>query len=122
MQCPKCKEAMKPNVYKQIDYEQCNNCGGLWFSALKAEELVEIEGASQIDTGNLKVGSKLNKLSKTSCPACNIPMLPVHDVEQPHIQLESCPACHGTFFDAGEFKDFCKETLFDHIRDWFLKK
>ncbi len=53
------------------------------------------------------------------CPKCDVLMLPVHDVEQPHIQLE---ACHGTFFDAGEFKDFCEETFMDRIKDWFAKK
>jgi len=121
MNCPKCNEAMKTKRYKTVEYEQCAGCGGLWFDALEAEELVEAKGASDIDTGNPKVGAKLNKTWEIKCPACAVPMLPVHDTEQPHIQLEACPACHGTFFDAGEFKDFCEETFLDRVKDWFAK-
>jgi len=122
MECPKCKNEMKPNQYKGVDYDQCKECGGLWFDALEAEELVEIKDAAQIDTGDAKVGSKMNKTWEVKCPKCAIPMLPVHDVEQPHIQLESCASCHGTFFDAGEFKDFCEETFMDRVKDRFTKK
>ncbi len=122
MNCPKCNAAMKPNRYKAVEYEQCAGCGGLWFDALEAEELVEMKGSADIDTGNPKVGAQYNKTWEVKCPACNVPMLPVHDLEQPHIQLEACPACHGTFFDAGEFKDFCEETFLDRVKDWLAKK
>ena len=122
MNCPKCKEVMKPAKYKDVDYELCRSCGGLWFDALEAEELVEMEGAAQIDTGDASQGAKYNKIREVQCPACSVPMRPVHDVEQPHIQLEACPACHGTFYDAGEFKDFCEETFMDRVKDWFARK
>jgi len=122
MNCPKCSEKMKTSRYKTVEYEQCANCGGLWFDALEAEELVEMPGASEIDTGDAKQGAKLNTMSEINCPSCSTAMLPVHDLEQPHIRLEACPACHGTFFDAGEFKDFCEETFMDRVKDWFSKK
>ncbi|MEN7972920.1 MAG: zf-TFIIB domain-containing protein [Verrucomicrobiota bacterium] len=120
--CPKCREEMRPNQYKGVEYEQCKNCGGLWFDALEAEELVEVKDAAQIDTGDAKTGKKMNKKWEVTCPKCSTPMMPVHDVEQPHIQLESCPDCHGTFFDAGEFKDFCEETFMDRVKDRFTKR
>lgn len=122
MNCPKCNKEMKTNKYKDVEYEQCVNCGGLWFDALEAEELVEIKGAAGIDNGDPKLGAKYSKTYEVKCPKCGAAMLPVHDVEQPHIKLESCPACHGTFFDAGEFKDFCEETFMDRVKDWFTKK
>ena len=122
MNCPKCDYEMRATEYKGIKYDHCKNCGGLWFDALEAEELVEESRAAEIDTGDAKVGAEYNKKWEVKCPACNVRMLPVHDVEQPHIQLESCPACHGTFFDAGEFKDFCEETFMDRVKDWFTKK
>lgn len=118
MLCPKCSEEMKVNQYKGIEYDQCATCGGLWFDALEAEELVETKNAAQLDTGNPKVGAKANRTREVPCPKCQVPLLPVHDLEQPHIQLEACPACHGTFFDAGEFKDFCQETFLDKVKDW----
>lgn len=122
MNCPKCNEKMKTKRYKDVEYDQCARCEGLWFDALEAEELVEMKGAVDIDTGDPKTGAKLNKTWEVKCPSCKIPMLPVHDLEQPHIQLEACPTCHGTFFDAGEFKDFCEETFMDRVKDWFAKQ
>lgn len=122
MNCPKCATEMRTTQYKEIEYDQCKSCGGLWFDALEAEELVEIPGAVDIDTGDMKQGAELNKKRNIDCPNCNLRMVQVRDREQPHIQLEACSSCHGTFFDAGEFKDFCEETFMDRIKDRFVKK
>jgi len=122
MNCPKCKSEMTAMKYKDIQYDQCGGCGGLWFDALEAEELVEEQQSAEIDTGDPKLGAKFNKTWEVKCPACDVLMLPVHDMEQPHIKLEACPSCHGTFFDAGEFKDFQEETFMDRVKDWFAKK
>ena len=122
MNCPKCDYEMNPNQYKDVDYDQCKNCGGLWFDALEAEDLMEIKGASDIDTVDAKQGAEYNKKRIVDCPRCAARMRKVHDVQQPHIQLETCPACRGTFFDAGEFKDFCEETFMDRVKDWLAKR
>ncbi len=122
MKCPKCDYEMRNTEYKGVTYDQCKNCGGLWFDALEAEELVEIEGAAEIDTGDAKQGAEYNKKRIVDCPLCNARMRKVKDQEQPHIQLETCPSCKGTFFDAGEFKDFCEETFMDRIKDWRAKQ
>ena len=117
MQCPKCSSEMKETEYKGVKYDQCKGCGGLWFDALEAEDLVEIKGSVVIDAGDPKEGSKTNKKRNVNCPVCNVRMSKVHDVQQPHIQLESCGVCKGTFFDAGEFKDFVEEDFMDRIKD-----
>lgn len=118
MKCPKCSYEMKTTSYKDVEYDQCKNCGGLWFDALEAEELAEVKDAAGIDTGDAKQGAESNKNRIIDCPRCNVRLSKVHDKEQPHIQLETCAACKGTFFDAGEFKDFCEETFMDRVRDW----
>lgn len=122
MNCPKCNKEMKINHFQTVEYSQCPQCSGLWFDALEAEELVEIKDAAAIDTGNPKEGAKMNNKRHIKCPVCNVALYAVHDIKQPHIMLESCPSCHGTFFDAGEFKDFCEETFMDRIKDWRAKR
>lgn len=122
MNCPKCSNEMQSTQYKGVEYEQCKGCGGLWFNALEAEELVETSSAGQIDTGDAQRGTELNKKRGVRCPSCQTIMKQVHDIQQPHIQLETCPSCYGTFFDAGEFKDFCEETFMDRVKDWLSKK
>lgn len=39
------------------------------------------------------------------------------DPQQQHIWYEICLDCHGSFFDAGEFRDLAQVTISD-----FLKK
>ena len=122
MKCPKCSYEMKNTEYKNVTYDQCRNCGGLWFDALEAEELAETNRASEIDSGDAKQGKVYNAVREIDCPVCNLRMLAVQDVEQPHIKLESCPTCHGTFFDAGEIKDFSEETFMDRVKDWLTAR
>jgi Zn-finger nucleic acid-binding protein len=38
------------------------------------------------------------------------------DAAQPHIWVESCPVCHGTFLDAGEFTDLKERGLRELLR------
>jgi len=123
MNCPKCGKEMGVKQYSGIDYKQCVGCGGLWFDALEAEELSGIRGAATIDTGNLSQGEQMNKKWETSCPVCSVSMRVVHDLKYPEIQLDSCPSCHGLFFDAGEFKAFCGEDAFlKRVKVWSEKK
>ena len=96
--------------------------GEKWIDALEAGDLVETKGSTEIDTGSRRMGTKLNRIWKIKCPSCNVPMLPVHAVEQPRIQLESCPACHGSFFDAGEFRDLCEEPFLERVKGWLAIK
>jgi Zn-finger nucleic acid-binding protein len=42
--------------------------------------------------------------------------------DQPHIWYEACPVCYGTYFDAGEFRDFKAETILDTVKDVFRKE
>ena len=50
------------------------------------------------------------------CPIDNVRMIRMVDAGQPHIWFESCPVCHGAFFDAGEFTDFKERTLIEMFR------
>ena len=35
-----------------------------------------------------------------------------------NIWYESCPVCHGKFFDAGEFRDLTEKSIGDRIKHW----
>jgi uncharacterized protein len=122
MNCPKCASEMKPSELKEVEYDQCTRCGGLWFDALEAEELVEIKGAAKIDSGNPKKGKESNKKRNIDCPVCNVRMTKTQDREHPEIQLETCAVCNGSFFDAGEFKDFCEDSFMDRVKTWRIKR
>jgi uncharacterized C2H2 Zn-finger protein len=101
---------------------RCNDCGGI-FCRKKTLELLQklwvmwpSSDPRTIDTGTTDIGREWNALAEVSCPSCDSPMLRTAVPEQPHIEIERCPACEGVFFDAGELTDLRYVTLVDFIR------
>ena len=122
MKCPKCSGAMSSVSHQGIDVDRCTKCGGLWFDMLEAEDLKKLSGSKAIDTGDKKAGKEQNKIGKIKCPKDSAAMLRMVVNGQPHIWYESCPVCYGTYFDAGEFKDFKAETFMDTVKAVFRKE
>jgi len=122
MKCPKCEGILEPIVYSGVEVDRCTDCKGLWFDSLEAEELKKVQGSEQIDIGKPETGSDFNKKGDINCPKCGTKMTKMVDLKQSHIWYEKCPVCYGTWFDAGEFKDFKEEGLLEVIKDMFAPK
>ena len=122
MKCPKCSGAMSPVSYEGIEVDRCTQCGGLWFDMLEAEDLKKLSGSEAIDTGDKGKGKDQNRIERIKCPKDSAAMLKMVVNGQPHIWYESCPVCFGTYFDAGEFKDFKAETFMDTVKAVFGKE
>jgi len=122
MECPKCGNSMKTVRFQTFAVEQCSKCGGLWFDMLEAEHLKKLHGSASIDTGDVETGKLQNKIENINCPVCSTKMIKMVVNNQPHIWYESCPTCFGTYFDAGEFTDFTKQTLIDIVKDILAKE
>lgn len=106
-------------LFDGIEVDRCTGCGGLWFDRLEEKKLKEKKGSEAIDTGDAKVGRTHNEQRDVRCPRCTVRMVRMVDAAQPHIWYESCAVCGGTYFDAGEFRDYKSVTLFDVVRDFF---
>lgn len=120
MHCPKCQQLMEAVTTPRGTAYRCTGCFGLWFKMLAHEEM--IQHAREIDTGDPKIGEKQNRIDRINCPQCaNSPMLRMVDAEQPHIWFESCPVCHGRFFDAGEYRDLAEHSFSDLIKRFKVK-
>lgn len=119
MNCPKCNSAMESVTYRTIEVDRCTKCAGLWFDMLEEEVLKILSGAEVIDSGSASTGKEQNKIGNIKCPKCSVDMLRMVVASQPHIWYEACPVCYGTYFDAGEFRDYKAETFMDRIRDIF---
>ena len=112
---------MEKIEYQSIEIDRCTNCYGLWFDMLEAEHLKAMKGSEQIDIGDPETGEQFNKIEKINCPKCNIQMWKIVDIKQSHIWYETCDICYGLFFDAGEFKDYKEENIFDYFKEIFSK-
>ncbi|MCH7741400.1 MAG: zf-TFIIB domain-containing protein [Proteobacteria bacterium] len=117
MQCPKCLSDMEVIDYKGIEIDRCTECFGMWFDHLEREDLKSLEGADEIDIGDEFVGARYNEILDVPCPKCKVKMDHVLHTEPFEIKFESCPQCHGAYFDAGEFKDYMEDEIFEQFQD-----
>jgi uncharacterized protein len=116
MECPKCQARMEVVRFEDIEVDRCVRCGGLWFDVLEDEELRGRAGSEAIDTGPTWQAAMHDVQGKVFCPIGGALMVRMVDAAQSHIWVESCPVCHGTFFDAGEFTDFKEHTIVELLR------
>ena len=104
MDCPKCGAHMELIDYRGVEIDRCTACGGIWLDAVEPEQLRARAGAESIDTGSEIRGEIMNDTDEVDCPRCRTPL-----VRRPgpgELELDVCPRCHGTYFDAGEFRRF----------------
>ena len=116
MNCPKCRSIMESVRFGDIEVDRCTGCEGLWFDALEDRDLRKQKGSEALDTGDAATGAEHDSHGKIDCPRCGIRMVRMVDREQPHVWYESCADCHGSFFDAGEFRDLKKRTIAELFR------
>jgi uncharacterized protein len=119
--CPKCKSSMEIVIFEGIEVDRCTKCKGLFFDSRENERLKSMRGSEIIDSGDPAIGKKNNTIRHVSCPRDGTPMVRMVDPAQSHLWYETCSACGGVYFDAGEFRDYKDRTLFDFIRDVFAR-
>jgi Zn-finger nucleic acid-binding protein len=115
LKCPKCHHGMEEVTHGEVVIDRCTHCKGLWFDADEALQLKNMKGSESLDTGDATEGWKWDSHADIDCPRCGKRMEKGHDAKQKHIWFEACPD-HGMFMDAGEFKDFKEESIFDIFR------
>ena len=125
IQCPKCSAPMGKVTFGSVVVDRCTSCRGLWFDAREHERLKGMAGSEEIDPGPpaaAKAGAGGEKGgpgdAKINCPVCHTRLIRMVDHQQPHIHFESCTVCHGTFFDAGEFRDYKEVAVSEWFKGW----
>ena len=109
--CPKCGGAMEKVTFGSTEVDRCEGCGGLWFDRGEKERLAGMTGTEAVDAKAVVGDHTPGDVRKMQCPRCQGPMVTTEDPEKPGIEFEICQDGHGTFFDAGEFKEYKQEGL-----------
>jgi Zn-finger nucleic acid-binding protein len=117
MECPKCLSKMEVIDFQGVEIDRCTDCFGMFFDHLEKEDLKTLKGAESIDIGDDFVGARFNEILDVACPKCKIKMNHVFQEEPFLVKFESCPQCHGAYFDAGEFRDYMEEEIFEEFQD-----
>ena len=118
MECPKCQGALEEKRFTTIRYHRCDECRGIMMTPEMVRRAKQtIRSYQIIDVGPASRGRELNLLGDIDCPFHDDPiqMTKIQDTDQTHIWLEQCPKCERLFFDAGEFTDKHRETLWDKV-------
>ena len=118
MDCPKCTGKLEPTSYNdEIHLHRCDACAGLW---CKPEMVVHMKqewmAEAAIDTGDPRIGKRLDRFDNIECPEGHGRMRKMVDEEQSHVWYEQCSTCDGLFLDAGELTDLKYVTLMDRLR------
>lgn len=100
----------------EIEIDRCSACRGLWFDGRELEKLRGRPGVGAVDVGDDRVGKKNNEVDRISCPRCTTQMVRMVAPDQPHIWFELCSVCGGSYFDAGEFRDYVSWSPLDLFR------
>ncbi len=103
--------------FDNVEVDRCTKCFGLFFDKLERETLKSMEGSEILDIGDDFVGAKYNELRDVKCPKCSTTMDTVVHADPFEIKFERCPLCGGTYFDAGEFRDYLEDEIYDQFQD-----
>lgn len=101
-----------------IEIDRCTRCRGIWFDQQEQSQVKSAKGSHRADTGHQAIGEYYNAVRDIQCPRCVVSMRE-EEVKRGRIpiQIETCPQCHGAYFDAGEFRDFAEPTIFEFLQD-----
>jgi PAT family beta-lactamase induction signal transducer AmpG len=116
MRCPKCRDDMEQLDVGGVEIDRCTTCHGLWFDEGELQKLKDKSVAAEIDIGDPSTGKVHNTNDRYRCPRCGGSMIRMVDQQQPHIWYEECSACHGSYFDAGEFRDLTTVSISDFFK------
>jgi uncharacterized protein len=122
MNCPKCNAGMELVKICGIEIDRCTRCKGIWFDQQEQSQIQCAMGSHKADTGHQAIGEYYNAIRDIKCPRCNVPMQE-DELKRGRIpiQIETCPKCQGSYFDAGEFREFAEPTILEFARDLFAR-
>ena len=110
MKCPLCKIEMSNRSFKNIEFDVCDKCKGVWFDK---NELRKAKDAADKDLNwmDFEIWKHKDKFKisrrKLICPKCKQSLVAIN-YGSTNIKIDYCPACEGTWLDKGEFKKIIK--------------
>ncbi|GAB4335985.1 MAG: zf-TFIIB domain-containing protein [Desulfobulbaceae bacterium] len=118
MNCPKCEAEMELVRICGVEIDRCTRCRGIWFDRQEQDRIQCARGSHKADIGHSAIGEYYNTIRDIACPRCGVAMRE-EELRRGRIPIliETCPQCHGSYFDAGEFRDFAEPTILEFARD-----
>lgn len=116
--CPLCYEQhLDKKASKETRYEQCAQCGGIWFGINELEKALD----SKVDF-ELPVNRPSGVPGKTTllCPACATNLIKIKSMASPHIEVFACTVCQGRWVDGNEVTRLQERGLLKKVRNFIM--
>lgn len=122
MRCVKCEGTLSPVRVDDVDVDQCDRCGGIWFDA---HELERVLGRGHFDAlqkrGEPRPGDDERR---GHCPRCRGEGYLVRIAgPSPRVHVDTCAVCGGKWLDGGELTELGRARNRNPVRrliDWVL--
>src|SRR4051794_8634362 len=107
MNCPACGNTLTAITAGDITVDACKGgCGGIWFDTLEIKKVDESSQSAgetllHIDR-NPMVHPDPSQRAQLNCPKCGAHMTRHFFSVKKQVLVDECPACGGTWVDAGE--------------------
>lgn len=114
--CPKCNIELKVKVIGDVDVDECERCGGVWFDR---GELSEAEEVADPNLGwmDFEIWKHAEDFkaedTELKCPVDDTNMISI-DYGHTGVRVDHCVSCHGVWLDKGEFSKII-ESLADEL-------
>jgi|TARA_B110000263_G_C15081017_1_gene406306 Zn-finger nucleic acid-binding protein len=98
---------METITFNDVEIDRCLDCYGIWFDHLERSRLAGLKGAESIDIGDEETGARHDGMVYVECPRCFgiMERMEAGSSSSP-IHYDLCVSCHGSYFDAGEFRRY----------------
>jgi Zn-finger nucleic acid-binding protein len=99
-----------------VEIDECEKCKGSWFDADELRKLKDLtdKDLNWLDFNIWKHEDAFKDKSRNlPCPKCKSALVAI-DYADTNVEIDYCPACKGTWLDAGEFNKII-EVLTDEL-------
>ena len=107
MNCPNCNKPLARFTFRNVQLDDCPDCGGIWFDA---DELKQVRSAGPDAWTNLEAQIAPRDPNTTApspnyekkCPKCAVLMRPYRYMVNSDVHLDECEQCGGAWVDDSE--------------------
>lgn len=120
MKCIKCEGTMALVRVDEVEVDQCDSCGGIWFDS---GELAKIVGARDVEALRTKAQApKESDHKRASCPRCRGEgkLVQIASLTS-DIHIDTCAVCGGEWLDGGELSIVRNEGFSRKVAAFFRK-
>jgi Zn-finger nucleic acid-binding protein len=110
-------------LVEDFGLDRCLSCGSIWFDATELQRVEGCEHRARVlgSGGGAAVPKRITIATPKTlrCPRDGTPLVVQQHWDQPHVDLDACPTCHGVLLECGELTDLATHTWRERVRAWW---